>query len=930
MSGLLRRLWIVACLLLAGLLSPVAAGSISPRLAERIDQAGSDEWIPIVVMMEAFPSQAEMREELAGLNRDARRAKLISRRAQLVATSQRPVRDVLDDEASQVRKLRVLWGINGLALEARPPAIARLAALPGVRWVLFDRATGHLEDEPVEWVHSVPPIVPRSETDGTGPTGGDTSGPNPAATVPGEITVMGAEQVWNDLGFTGAGVVVAVIDTGVDPDHPDLADHIWTNLDEIPDNGTDDDGNGYVDDTWGWDFCLGNNDPSAGFHGTQVAGQVAGDGTNGIVTGMAPDAEIMSLGIDCDTPSISWEASDYAIANGAHLITQSYSWWWTDQPDYEGFRRQADTELAAGVLHVNSGGNGATNPARPIPYNISTPSNCPAPWTHPDQTLIGGISSTLAVGNIDWSTDIIDASSSLGPSAWEDIQANTDPAYPHVLPPEYLDYPYQNGAQMGLIKPDLSAYGDGTTTTCPGTSYCGFSGTSSAAPHVSGTAALMLSSNPEATPAELAEILMTTAEHRGDPGKNNVYGTGLVQAHPAVLSVQSGVFYESHTVDDASGGNGDLSLDPGELASLAITVRSVEVAALSGLEAILSTSTPGVTIHNAHADYPSVPAGGLAASEAPHFSLSIDPSLCSTLIVFNLELRFDGLVRNLPFAARVGDVEPLALLSDDFETDQGWVSDPGTATFGQWVREDPIGTTNGGDPANPEDDSSDPGVTCWVTGNGGSNNDVDGGEVVLLSPIFGAPYLRSLQLSYDHWYYDDAFGGDSFKSFFSVDGGQNWTLVQYIVSPTDGWEPYDADLFELLPVSETMQLKFVVTDGSDNTPVEGAVDEVHVDGIWVHCQDHVEPIAQAPNPVGNTLLGGKHPGGHVELSWQAPPVDPTHDAATRYRFERADSPAGPFLEIGVPTAIETVDVDALTGGGAYYYRVRAENSGGVE
>ena len=70
------------------------------------------------------------------------------------------------------------------------------------------------------------------------------------------------------------------------------------------------------------------------------------------VTGMAPDAELMALGIDCDTPSRAWEASDYALAHGAHLITQSYSWWWTDRPDYEGFRRQTDIELAAGVHGV--------------------------------------------------------------------------------------------------------------------------------------------------------------------------------------------------------------------------------------------------------------------------------------------------------------------------------------------------------------------------------------------------------------------------------------------------------------------------------------------------------------------------------------------------------------------------------------------------
>jgi serine protease AprX len=104
-----------------------------------------------------------------------------------------------------------------------------------------------------------------------------------------------------------------------------------------------------------------------------------------------------------------------------------------------------------------------------------------------------------------------------------------------------MDYPYHRGELPGLLKPDVSAYGNGTLSTCPGTGYCSFSGTSSATPHVAGVVALMLQANPEATPAENAEALMTTAQHRGTPGKNLDYGTGLVQALPAVLAVESGV-----------------------------------------------------------------------------------------------------------------------------------------------------------------------------------------------------------------------------------------------------------------------------------------------------------------------------------------------------------------------------------------------------
>jgi hypothetical protein len=505
------------------------------------------------------------------------------------------------------------------------------------------------------------------------------------------------------------------------------------------------------------------------------------------------------------------------------------------------------------------------------------------------------------------------------------------------MAPEYQDYPYENGEQMGLIKPDISAYGDGTTATCPGTGYCSFNGTSSAAPHVSGVLALMLEANPGSTPEKLAEAILTTADHRGEPGKNNTYGVGLVQAHPAVEAVESGVLYDSHTIDDSAAGNADLMLDPGERVVLSITLQSRREVAVEGIEAILTTRTPGVTIHTHHATYPTLPAGGTATSNEPHYSLTIDAGACSTMIAFDLELRFGSEVRRSTFYVRVGEAQSGTLLMDDFESDLGWSTDPGSTTQGAWVREDPIGVTDGQSRAsNPEDDTSDPGVTCWVTGNGElggkkgeNNNDVDGGQVVLLSPPFGELHLLALDLSYDRWFYD-VESGNRFLAEISNDGGASWLTLEESIYGYGGWSTTSVDLFALFPPTDDMRLRFTVEDDLTDDPVEGAIDEVRVDGTWVACQQFVPPAAQPPNSVGDTLQVDVDPGGHTVLTWAAPAVDATHDVATLYRIERAVAPDAPFIEAGSATITNWVDIDALNSPDTYYYRVRAENAGGRE
>ena len=328
-------------------------------------------------------------------------------------------------------------------------------------------------------------------------------------------------------------------------------------------------------------------------------------------------------------------------------------------------------------------------------------------------------------------------------------------------------------------------------------------------------------------------------------------------------------------------------------------------------------------------------------TDAPHFWVGIDSDACSNVIVFDLEFRYGGGPgRYGQFSVRIGRETMTTFIDSDFESASGWTSDPGTTTRGAFVREDPIGVEedqNASVLTQPEDDTTpDPGNTCWVTGNGNlqgpnkqDNNDVDDGTTTLTSSLFGEPHILELNLSYDRWYYANAGGGDSFFAEISNDGGMNWVTVEQEVFPTGGWETQAYDLMTLIAPSATMQLRFRVTDGSDDTTVESAVDEVHIDGKWVDCTDFTPPAALPPNTVGDTLVASRQ-GRHVALSWQAPPSDGSHDPATLYRVERATVANGTLAEVGSSTTIDWFDIDAATTPLLYYYLVTAENAGGGE
>ena len=140
---------------------------------------------------------------------------------------------------------------------------------------------------------------------------------------------INAPQAW-DITTGNSSVIIAVIDSGVDYNHPDLQNQIWTNTGEIPNNNRDDDGNGFIDDVRGWDFGAGDNDPmDENDHGTHVAGIIgANSNNNNGVAGINWNVQIMPLKFmnaqGQGSTSAAIRALDYAVTNGARVSNNSW------------------------------------------------------------------------------------------------------------------------------------------------------------------------------------------------------------------------------------------------------------------------------------------------------------------------------------------------------------------------------------------------------------------------------------------------------------------------------------------------------------------------------------------------------------------------------------------------------------------------------
>jgi subtilisin family serine protease len=270
---------------------------------------------------------------------------------------------------------------------------------------------------------------------------------------------MHAPLAWDRI--VGGSVTVAVIDSGLELTHPDLAQNLWTNRGEIPDNGIDDDGNGYVDDIHGYDFVARDGDPNDELgHGTEVTGVIAARGGNGVgIAGVAWRARVMALKVldsrdRASTADIA-AAIRYAVANGARIINVSLN----------GDQRSAAVEdaigaaQAAGILVVASAGNDARDLDAGASYPASYPEN-----------------NVIAVGSSDRRGGI------------------------------------SRFSNRGARTVDLLAPGEDILSTERDGEYSFSTGTSMAAPHVTGALALLAAARPGLNGPQLRAALLAGAQ----------------------------------------------------------------------------------------------------------------------------------------------------------------------------------------------------------------------------------------------------------------------------------------------------------------------------------------------------------------------------------------------------------------------------------
>ncbi|MGO1661761.1 MAG: S8 family serine peptidase [Canibacter sp.] len=399
--------------------------------------------------------------------------------------------DEVDTKLAEIPGTTVLnkfWITSSILVRAKndPQTLEQLASLPGASQVLPNYDVEGLDDEEPDPVEE--PTVPGK----------------------GEVTygieTIGADDVWQDYGVKGEGVRVAVLDTGVDASHPDIADKLVGH-----DSGDPSYPGGWINfDRNGKPVTSKPTDP--GSHGTHVAGTVLGGNTSGTQIGVAPNAELMAANV---------------LSGGGSSAKIQAALQWVIAP-YDGNGEPAGR--AADVINMSLGSPGYDPSLIQALINIRDAGIFPAIAIgndcSPNETSSpGNIYEAFGVGMTNSNNDV-DPGSCGGITEW----------------PEEISQQYHWPEEF--VKPDASAPGVRVFSAMPGGMHGESTGTSMATPHVAGAVALLRSAQAGLTVDQIEQAFEDTADHpTPESAPDPKYGAGIIDVHAAIASVlqQSGV-----------------------------------------------------------------------------------------------------------------------------------------------------------------------------------------------------------------------------------------------------------------------------------------------------------------------------------------------------------------------------------------------------
>jgi subtilisin family serine protease len=278
------------------------------------------------------------------------------------------------------------------------------------------------------------------------------------------MTKISAPDAW-DINTNAHDVVVGIIDTGIDLSHPDLSGNLWTNTGEIPANGIDDDGNGFIDDIHGYDFHNNDGDPTDdNGHGSHCAGTIGGKGNNGLgVAGVAWDVKMAGLKFlgsnGSGYLSNAIRAINYANMMGFPITNNSWGGGGFSQVMHDAIQAAG----TSGMLFVAAAGNSG--------YNADYSPMYPAGYT---------LSNIISVAATDSADEL---------------------AY-------FSNY--------GANSVDVAAPGVGIYSTYKYGQYATLSGTSMATPHVAGMAAVILGANPQFSALQIKDSILNNTDYKSN------------------------------------------------------------------------------------------------------------------------------------------------------------------------------------------------------------------------------------------------------------------------------------------------------------------------------------------------------------------------------------------------------------------------------